>query len=100
VFAIALFCDGASTIHFMLREGPEVEIHPAIRFISRILGPVAGPLAATIGKVAAGIIVGVYFRRLAGYIFVTASIISFWAGWYNIWGYRIYTPNILRWIPW
>lgn len=100
VFVIALFCDAAGTIHFMLIEGPDVEIHPVIRLVSKILGPVAGPLIAAVGKAFAGILVCIYCRRFAAYIFVAASIISFWAAWYNLWGFKIYTPLILRWIPW
>jgi len=100
LFVIALFCDAASTIHSMLIEGPDVEIHPVIRLVSRTLGPVAGPLVATAGKTLAGLLVAIYCRRFAAYIFVTASIISFWAAWYNIWGFKVYTPLILKWIPW
>ncbi|MHC4646756.1 MAG: hypothetical protein ACYTBJ_14755 [Planctomycetota bacterium] len=100
VFVLSLLCDAASTMHFMLREGPDVEIHIVIRLLSKSLGPVAGPLVGAIGKILAGIVVTVYFRRWAGYIFVTASIISFWAAWYNIWGFRIYTPIILQWFTW
>jgi hypothetical protein len=84
----------------MLIEGPEVEIHPIIRFISKALGPVVGPVIAAIGKALAGIIVCVFCKRFAAYIFTAASIISFWAAWYNIWGYKVYTPLILKWIPW
>ena len=100
VFVLALLCDAASTMHFMLRAGTDAEIHVVIRFFSKSLGPVVGPLVGAIGKILAGIIVTVYFRRWAGYIFVTASLISFWAAWYNIWGFRIYTPIILQWFAW
>jgi hypothetical protein len=100
VFVVSLFCDAASTMHFMLREGPDVEMHIVIRFISRILGPVAGPLVGAVGKAVAGVIVGVFCRKFAAYIFITASVISFWAAWYNIWGHQLYTPIIMEWFPW
>ena len=100
VFVLALFCDAASTIHFMLVEGPDVEIHPLIRLVSKILGPVAGPLLAAAGKAVTGVVVSIFCRRFATYIFVTASVISLWAAWYNMWGYKVYTPLILKWIPW
>ncbi len=101
VFVVALFCDAVSTIHFMLRHGSDVELHPVIQFISsKILGPVAGPLLGAIGKGVAGIVVAIYCRRVAVYIFLIASMISFWAAWYNIWGLEIYVPNIIKWIPW
>lgn len=44
VFVIAIICDAVSTIRLMLKEGPGIEIHPAIYFVSRIVGPLAGPL--------------------------------------------------------
>ena len=100
VFVIALFCDAASTIHFMLRAGPEIEMHPVIRCLSRALGPVAGPLFAAAGKAVGGIVLAVYLRKFAAYLFVTVSIISFWAAWYNTWGYKVYRPMILDWFVW
>jgi hypothetical protein len=100
VFVFAVCCDAASTIHFMLVEGPDAEIHVAIRYLSRIVGPIVGPLFGAGSKILAGIIVGIYCRRYAGYIFAAASIISLWAAWYNLWGFRVYTPMILRWFPW
>jgi len=95
-----MFCDAGSTMYFMLREGPEAEMHIAIRFVSEIFGPIAGPLIGAVGKAVAGVLVGIYIRRFAAYIFVTASIISFWAAWYNMWGFRLYTPIIVQWFPW
>jgi len=100
VFVVSLFCDAGSTMHFMLREGPDAEMHIVIRFLAETLGPVTGPLIGAIGKVVAGVVVGVYIKRFAGYIFVTASIISFWAAWYNLWGFKLYTPIIVQWFPW
>ncbi len=100
IFVVAILCDAASTMHFMLRIGPDSEMHIIIRYLSKLLGPVAGPLAGAIGKVSAGTFVAIYLRRFAIYIFVTASVISFWAAWYNMWGYKIYIPRILVWFTW
>ncbi len=100
VFVVSLLCDAGSTMYFMLREGPDAEMHIVIRFLARAFGPIAGPLTGAVGKAVAGVLVGVYVRRFAGYIFVTASIISFWAAWYNMWGFRLYTPIIVYWFPW
>ena len=77
-------CDSLSTIHFMLKYGAAAEAHPAVYFVSLILGPVAGPLLGLLGKAAAGLIVAIYCRRFAHYLFITAIIISLWAAWYNI----------------
>ena len=100
IFVVAILSDAASTIHFMLRIGPDSEMHIVIRYLSKLLGPVAGQLAGAIGKVSAGTIVAIYLRRYAIYIFVTASVISFWAAWYNMWGFRLYVPKILVWFTW
>jgi len=99
VFTFSLLCDAASTIVFMLREGPNIEMHPVIRYVSEMLGPILGPLLSAAFKIAAGTAVAIYCRRFAAHIFITVSIISFWAAWYNIWGYKIYTPNIMVWFP-
>ena len=82
----------------MAGTGPEDELHPIVSALSRILGRVAGPLLAATGKVMVGVFIGIYWRRLAAYIFLGASIFALWAAWYNIWGYKIYMPGILRWL--
>jgi hypothetical protein len=100
VFVLAVFCDAASTVFVMLKQGPEVEVHIVVRFISGVFGPVAGPLLGAAGKVAAGVIVAIYLRRFAVYIFVVASLLAFWATWYNVWGHEVYTPVIFKWLCW
>ena len=100
IFVVAVICDAITTIHFMLKDGIEAEVHLIIKYISRFLGPVAGPVTGAVGKILGGIVVGIFLRRFAAYIFMTASIISFWAAWYNLWGYKIYKPILLDWIPW
>ena len=99
IFLIALLCDGASTIFVMLNEGTENELHPVIKFVSvKLFGPVFGPIAGIAGKAAAGLAVAIYLKRFAPYILITATIISFWAAWYNIWGWKIYLPVGLKWL--
>ena len=100
IYLFSLVCDSASTIFVMLKEGVDVETHLAIRFVSKIFGPVIGPLIGLFGKVVASIFVAIYCKRFAIYIFVAVIILSLWAAWYNIWGINVYTPNILKWIPW
>ncbi|MHC4624210.1 MAG: hypothetical protein ACYS4W_09945 [Planctomycetota bacterium] len=100
VFVVSVFCDAGSTIYFMLVEGPEAEVHIIIRFVSRIAGPVAGPLFGALAKVAGGVLISIYCRRLAGCILAAGSVISLWAAWYNLWGYNLYTPIILKWLSW
>lgn len=98
IFCLALLCDGASTVHFMLHTGSEAELHPVVALTSKILGPVLGPILGVVAKALCGILVAIYWRRIAFYLFFTASIISFWAGWYNIWGANLYVPRFLKWL--
>jgi hypothetical protein len=99
VFIIALLADGISTIVFMLRGGVDIELHPIVNLVSRIAGPILGPLIAVAYKAIAGFIVALYWRRIAVFILLTVSIISFWAAWYNTWGWQKYEANIFHWWP-
>lgn len=99
IYIIALIADGVSTIHFMLNEGIDSELHPAINIAAHIVGPVLGPLIGVIGKAIAGIIVAIYWRRIAWIILLVVSIVSFWAAWYNMWGWQYYEPGIIKWWP-
>lgn len=96
IFVLALLCDAMSTVYFMQKTGPESELHLGVQFMSELLGPVAGPLTGMVLKANAGIAVAIYLRKYAVHIFVTGSIISFWAAWYNMWGHEYYVPNLLR----
>jgi len=98
-FCAALLADAVSTIYFMQHEGADAEMHPMVCLVSRWCGPILGPLVGAFGKAAAGLIVAVYWRRIAGFIFGLTSVISLWAAWYNLWGHRIYIPAIYSWWP-
>ena len=101
VFGIAVVCDAASTVYFLLEPNPDTEAHPIISFLcSNVLGPVAGPLFAAVAKMVIGVAVAIYCRVFAVLIFVAVSAVSFWAAWYNVWGYQMGIPSILDWIPW
>jgi len=89
LFVGALAADGTTTIYFMLKAGAEAELHPVIRVVSIILGPIARPVLSVIakafsGKAFSGIIVAVYCRRFAAYILIAGTIVSLYAAWYNI----------------
>lgn len=99
VYILALSADGFSTIHFMLNEGVDSELHPGVNLVARIAGPVLGPLLGIIGKTIAGVIVAIYWRRIAWIILLVVSIVSFWAAWYNTWGWQYYEPGIFKWWP-
>ena len=99
IFFIALTADGLSTIHFMLDDGVDTELHPAVNIVARITGPFLGPVIGIIGKFIGGIIVAVYWRRIAWIILLVVSIMSLWAAWFNEWGWQYYTPGIFKWWP-
>ena len=80
----------------MLADGTDTELHPAINIAARIAGPVLGPLIGIVGKAVAGVIVAIYWRRIAGTILLVVSIVSFWAAWYNTWGWQYYEPGIIK----
>ena len=99
LYCIALLADGISTTRFMLVEGVDTEMHPVVNSAARIAGPVLGPLIAVVGKAVAGMIVAVYWRRIAWIILLVVTIVSFWAAWYNTWGWQYYEPGIIKWWP-
>lgn len=84
LLALAALADTATTVHFMLIEGPATERHVVIRLVSMVLGPVLGPIVGKLCQIAAVIGVTVYLRRLALYILVAVIILYAWAAWYNI----------------
>ena len=80
-----------STIWFMAGDGVEMELHFFVRLAGRLFGPVAGPIIAFFGKLGVGLVVAVYCRKCAAWIFGVAAAISFWAAWYNVWGLSGYS---------
>lgn len=94
VFIVALLCDAASTTYFMLQPHPGEELHPAVNLVSDVFGPIGGPLIGFICKAVAGLTVAIYLRRWAAYVLFPASIIAFWAAWYNVWGVHSYCPKL------
>ena len=86
-YALALFFDTVSTIHFMNRGGIHLEIHPLVRWGALIYGPIAGPfLFAFLFKFLSGLLVLFYVRRLAPCILRLAAAVSTIAGILNFWG--------------
>ena len=85
VFFLSLLSDAVSTIYVMLKFGIEIELHPVIYFVSKILGPVCGPLFGAVAKIIAVILVAIYSKKLAFYLILVATAISFLAAAYNLW---------------
>ncbi len=86
----------ASTIYFMLIHGPAAEGHPVVRMISHVLGPILGPMLGKTTQFLVAIVVTVFLRRWAAYIFVPLIILYGWAAWYNLWGHEVYYPRLLE----
>lgn len=95
---LAALADAASTIYFMCRTGPDSEGHPAIRLISVVFGPILGPIVSKVCQLSVIVVLTVYLRRWAIYIFVAVIILYTWAAWYNIWGCDLYYPRLLDWL--
>ncbi len=95
---LVALADAASTIYFMCRTGPETEGHPAIRLISVFFGPILGPIISKLCQFFVIVVLTVYLRRWAVYIFVAVIILYTWAAWYNVWGCDIYYPRLLYWL--
>jgi hypothetical protein len=93
---LASLADMASTIHFMLYAGPQAEFHPTVRFASEFLGPVLGPVIGKAVQFTVIIVLTVFLRRWAIFIFIPVIILYSWAAWYNVWGYHLYYPRLLH----
>jgi hypothetical protein len=95
---LASLADTASTIHFMRYAGPQAELHPTVRFISYLFGPIGGPILGKGIQFTVLIALTVFLRRRAIFIFIPIIILYAWAAWYNIWGYQLYYPRLLHWL--
>ncbi len=93
---LASLADMASTIHFMLSASPQAEFHPTVRFVSELFGPILGPVIGKAIQFTVIIVVTVFLRRWAIFIFIPVIILYSWAAWYNIWGYQLYYPRLLH----
>jgi hypothetical protein len=97
LIVMASVLDGISTMYFMAAEGADSEVHPVVRLVSQFFGPVAGPVLGKACQLLAVLLVTVYFRRQAKYIFLAVVLLYAWAAWYNVWGRDLYVPRLLNW---
>jgi len=82
----------------MLHLGPGVESHIVIRLISYVFGPVLGPLIGAFGKAFGAFVIIHVLDEYASYLLIVIAVISFWAAWYNLWGWNTYETNLLSWL--
>ena len=102
VFVLAVMCDAGSTVHFLLQDGAAAdEIHPGFQLLIEWFGPVLGPILGAVGKAVVGPALAICLRRYAWLILGLGIILSFWAAWYNVWGWETgYYPNFFRFVFW
>ncbi len=93
---LASLADMASTIHFMLSASPQAEFHPTVRFVSQLFGPILGPVVGKAIQFTVVVVLTVFLRRWAIFIFIPVIILYSWAAWYNLWGYQLYYPRLLH----
>jgi hypothetical protein len=93
---IAAGLDFVSTCRFMADGGIDDELHPVIRIVSHLFGPIIGPLIGKLGQLAAVLFLAVVFRRAARVILVPIVVVYLYAAWYNTYGVDLYTPLFLR----
>jgi hypothetical protein len=87
IYIAALLFDTLTTIHFMVRGGIDLEIHPLVRYSAYCYGPVIGPfLSAFLFKFFAGLFLIFYLKHYAHYVLKAAVISSCLAGMFNLWG--------------
>ncbi len=91
----ASLADMASTIYFMRHTGPHAELHPTVRFVSLLFGPILGPVLGKAVQFLVLVAITVFLRRWALFIFLPVIILYGWAAWYNVWGHELYYPRIL-----
>jgi hypothetical protein len=81
----------------MRLDGLDQEVHPAVRIVSNIFGPVVGPVVGKVCQLAAILLVTIYLRPQAKYIFLIVAMLYSWAAWFNVWGRNIYVPRVFEW---
>lgn len=87
----AFIFDTLSTIHFMQRDGIELEIHPLVRASATLFGPVSGTiLSAFLFRAVAGLMLAIYLRRFSAWVLIIPIITSTLAGFINFFGYEIF----------
>lgn len=93
---LAASADCYSTMRFMTSDGIQDELHPVIRLVSYLLGPVAGPLFGKLCQFVALLCLAMLWRKHARAILIPVTLIYTYAAWFNLWGSEIYTPLFVK----
>jgi len=83
---LASMADVLSTIACMMKDGPSVESHIAIRIVSIWFGPVVGPIFGKLCQLLPLFILTFYFQWIAKPLFIVVIITYIFASWVNIGG--------------
>ena len=90
-FRFSLYClliaaalDVISTHHFMSLGGPQIELHPYIRFLSIHFGIIWGPIIGKLSQLLFGLPVIIYLRRYAAWLIWSATLLYLSAFCFNI----------------
>lgn len=99
IYVIALFFDAFTTSLFMIRFGHSFELHPGIRYASEIAGPIYGPVIGAVFKSLVGFLIIMIHRPLARVVLPAATILSLFAGIYNLAAWPLYQTGYLPDLP-
>lgn len=83
VFIVSAVLDGLSTIHFMILDGVEYEMHPMIRLVSFWWGPVIGPVFGKSAQVLVAFMICLAYPSMTRALLVIVSILYTAAAYHN-----------------
>ena len=81
---ITALLDAFSTFCFMYVIGPKYELHPIVRELSYMMGPLVGPFVGGFLKISLGICAIIYLRKFEKQLLVLACILYSYAFMHNL----------------
>jgi hypothetical protein len=81
---ITALLDAFSTFCFMYVIGVEHELHPIVRELSELLGPLVGPFLGGFLKISLGIVAIIYLRKFERPLLCLASLLYCYAFMHNL----------------
>lgn len=79
--------DAATTIAFMLRYGPQDELHPVMRATAEVFGVWPGVIFGTVGRLAFVLLVAAVSRRCCAWVFAICAVLYLLAAGHNHFGW-------------
>ncbi|MCM8536629.1 MAG: hypothetical protein NE334_11895 [Lentisphaeraceae bacterium] len=84
LLVITALLDAFSTFCFMYVIGPKYELHPVVRELSYLLGPLVGPFLGGFLKISLGICAIIYLRRFEKQLLGLACLLYSYAFMHNL----------------